>query len=294
MGEPDMIEPLSVRAAAQRLGLTEYGTRGLIEAGKLRPVVRTPSIRVGAADVEDLRVARRDAAVAEFTARGVDLVKLAGDTRRLLRPEASDPVAGGEKGLSQLPSNVRAFFGPAALAALTLRDRDECCWCAARVAAGLLKVPAPRWGEVTAALLGDPCAGCMKRFAGAELAKLRSRVGGVAARPSAARTESVPASGRAAVSKSAVRAAEPLRDDDNGRAFVARRRRETQARLTDAKRRGDQRSAIQLRQMLQALTADAAVVDGRPVPARPGTLRCGHLLAAGCACPRRASKRASQ
>ena len=117
--EPGRIPPLSVKAAAQRLGMTEYGTRGLIEAGKLRPVVRFPSVRLSAADVEDLRVARREAAVAEFAARGVNLVKLATDTRRMLRPEPADPLPAGVRGLSGLPSNVRAFFGPAALMALT-------------------------------------------------------------------------------------------------------------------------------------------------------------------------------
>lgn len=261
--EPDVVKPLSVKAAAQRLGLTEYGTRGLIEAGKLRPVVRTPSIKLSAADVEDLRVARRDAAVAEFTARGVDLVKLAEDTRRLLRPEALDPVTGGETGLSRLPSNVRAFFGPAALAALTLPDRGQCCWCAARVAAQMLKVPEPRYGEVLHALLGDPCREDMGRFAGVELAKLRARVHPGSVDPSAARTEPAAASGRAVVPKASARPAQRVEADDDGRSMVQRRLRESRAQLTAAKRRGDQRRALQLRQTIQGLEADAARVDGR-------------------------------
>lgn len=299
--EPDMVKPLSVKAAAQRLGLTEYGTRGLIEAGKLRPVVRTPSIKLSAADVEDLRVARRDAAVTEFTARGVDLVKLAGDTRRMLRPEALDPVTGGETGLSRLPSNVRAFFGPAALAALTLPDRGQCCWCAARVAAQLLKVPEPRYGEVTQALLGDPCREDMSRFADAELSKLRARVHPGSVRPSVARSEPVSTAGRPVVSKPVPRAAEravaasvtAARGDD-GKSMVARRLRETRSRLKDARRRGDKAYALRLAQTVRSLEQDAAVVDGRAVAAsasRPGTLRCGHALADGCRCPRRASKR---
>ena len=156
MDEPGRIPPLSVKAAAQRLGMTEYGTRGLIASGQLRPVVRTPSVKLAVQDVEQLRVARRDAAVAEFTARGVDLVKLATNTRRQLRPEPADPLPGGVRGLSGLPANVRAFFGPAALAALTLSDRTQCGWCAARVAAGMLRVPEPRYGDVFHALLGDP------------------------------------------------------------------------------------------------------------------------------------------
>jgi hypothetical protein len=295
MGEPDRIAPLSVSAAAQRLGLSEVGTRGLIASGQLRPVVRTPSIRLAALDVEDLRVARRDAAVAEFTARGVDLVKLAAGTRRALRPEPADPLPGGVRGLSGLPSNVRAFFGPAALMALTLSDREQCGWCAARVAAGLLRVPEPRYGDVFHALLGDPCASDMKRFAGAELAKLRARVHPGGTRSSGART--APVAALTAVSPATSPApprtpAQPVQPDDGGRALVASRLRTARARLKDAKRHGDTRYAIRLRQTIQGLERDAAVVDGRvTAAARPGRLRCGHLLSAACSCPRRASSR---
>jgi hypothetical protein len=295
MGEPGRIAPLSVSAAAQRLGLSEVGTRGLIAAGQLRPVVRTPSIRLAALDVEDLRVARRDAAVAEFTARGVDLVKLAAGTRRMLRPEPADPLPGGVRGLAAVPSNVRAFFGPAALTALTLPDREQCCWCAARVAAGLLRVPEPRYGDVFHALLGDPCASDMKRFAGAELAKLQARVHPGGARPSAARTAPVKAAGSTPPAAPPVpprTPAQPVQPDDGGKSMVARQLRTARARLKDAKRTGDQRRAIQLQQTIRGLEADAAVVDGRvTAAARPGRLKCGHLLSAACSCPRRASSR---
>lgn len=295
MDKSGRVEPLSVKAAAQRLGMTEYGTRGLIEAGKLRPVVRTPSIRLSAADVEDLRVARREAAVAEFTARGVDLVKLATNTRRALRPEPADPLPGGVRGLSALPANVRAFFGPGVLLALTLPDRAQCGWCAARVACGLAKVPEPRYGQVLLALLGDPCVEkCTPRFAGAEMAKLRARVH-PGTHPPAARTAPVTAAGIAALPAPAVprrTSAQPVSDGDGGRAKVSQRRREVQARLKDARRRGDTQHAMTLQRQLQALTADASVVDGRAASAaRPGTLRCGHALSAGCTCPRRASSR---
>ena len=299
MDKSGRVEPLSVKAAAQRLGMTEYGTRGLIEAGKLRPVVRTPSVKLAALDVEDLRLARRDAALEEFTRRGVDLVKLARDTRRQLRPEPADPLPGGARGLSGLPANVRAFFGAAPLAALTLPDREACGWCAAKVAAGLLRAPEPRPGEVLLALLGDPCMEkCMGRFAGAEMERLRARVHPGGARPSAARTTPAAAArsmAPAAPPVSPRTPAQPVQPDDGGRSMVARQLRTARVRLKDAKRTGDQRRAIQLQQTIRGLEADAAVVDGRvTAAARPGRLRCGHLLSAGCACPRRASARGAR
>lgn len=297
MGEPDRIPPLSVSTAAQQLGLTEVATRGLIASGQLRPVVRTPSVKLAALDVEDLRVARRDAALEEFTRRGVDLVRLATNTRRALRPGLADPLPGGARGLSGLSPSVRAFFGPAALMALTMPDREACGWCVARVAAGLLKVPEPRYGEVFRALLGNPCAEkCMGRYAGPELDRLRARVHPGGTRPSAARTAPVTAAGGPPRAEAAVPRRTPAQpvQDDGGRALVARRLREVRARAKAAKRAGDQGYALKLAQMARDLEKDAAVVDGRVAAAAgPGTLRCGHLLAANCACPRRASKRAT-
>lgn len=289
MSEPDVIKPLSVKAAAARLGRSEMHVHDLIKAETLRPVTRSP-IRLAVMDVEALRRVQHDRALAEFVARGVDLVRLAADVRRQVRPLALDPLPGGAKAVTSLPHKVRDLFGPAALMALTLEDRSECCWCAARVAAGMFKVPPPKWGEVTRALLGDPCANDMRRFAGVELGKLRARVHPGSVRPPQGRTELAAAPGKTAVSKPAVRA----QTDDGGRALVGRRLRETRARLKDAKRRGDQAYALRLAQTIRGLEADAAQVDGRgsvTASTRPGRLACGHLLAAGCACPRRASSR---
>jgi hypothetical protein len=86
-------------------------------------------------------------------------------------------------------------------------------------------------------------------------------------------------------------AAKPVQDD-GGRGLVAKRLREVRARQKDARRRGDQTYALRMAQMARDLEADAAVVDGRTAAAaRPGRLRCGHLLSADCVCARRASKR---
>lgn len=164
---------------------------------------------------------------------------------------------------------------------------------AARVAAGLLKVPEPQYGEVLHALLGDPCAEDMKRFAGAEMAKLRARVHPGGTPPPVARTESMKASGSTPPAAPSRTPAQPVQPDDGGRALVAARLRTARARLKDAKRHGDQQYAIKLRAMVAGLEADAAQVDRPPFSAadRPGTLRCGHQLAARCACPRRSSAR---
>lgn len=297
MDEPDVIKPLNVKAVSARLGLSEYGTRGLVDRGDLTPVVRTPSLKFAVQDVEQLRQARQRAAIEEFVARDVDLVKLARDTRRQLRPLPLDPLQGGEVGLSRLPVKTRDFFGPAVLQALAIGDPERCSWCEARFLAGNLGVPEPVWDQVTLALLGNPCMErCMGRFSGAELAKLQARVHPGGVRPSGARTAPAKAAGSTAPAAPAVarsRPAQPVRADDDGRAWIAARLRTERERLKVAKREGDQRRAIQLRATIRSLEADAARVDGgapKKAPARSGRLRCGHLLSADCACPRRASR----
>ena len=65
--------------------------------------------------------------------------------------------------------------------------------------------------------------------------------------------------------------------------MVAKRRRETQARLTAARRAGDTRYAKQLKGQLDALTADAAKVDGREAAPR-GRKACGTPVGVRCEC----------
>lgn len=296
MGEPDRIPPLSVEVAALRLGLTEVATRDLIKTEKLRPVVRTPSVKVSVQDVENLRQARQRAAVEEYVARDVDLIKLARDVRRQLRPLGSDPFQGGKAGLNRLPVKTRDFFGPATLRALALGDPARCAWCEARFLSGNLGVPEPVWDQVTQELLGAPCAArCMPRFAGPQMAKLRARVGGGTTRPPAPRTAPVKAAGSTAQAAPLAprrTPARPVQDDDGGKGLVSRRLRQTRERLKAARRDGDTAYAAKLMKTLQSLTADASAIDGLvAAAARPGVLRCGHQLAARCSCPRRASAR---
>lgn len=295
MGDPGRIPPLSVRAAALRLGRTEPAVRDLVKTEKLTPVVRTPSVKLAVRDVEQLRQARQRAAIDEYVARDVDLLKLARDVRRQLRPLVSDPVRGGEAALNRLPVRTRDFFGPATLQALAMGDPARCSWCEARFLSRKFGVPEPVWDQVTLGLLGSPCVErCMPRFAGPEMARLRARVGGVSTRPSAPRTAPVAAAGSKAPPAPPVprrTAALPVQDD-GGKSMVASALRTARGRLKSAKRAGDQRYALQLAQTIRALEADAAAVDGPlAAAARPGRLRCGHLLSAGCACPRRASSR---
>jgi hypothetical protein len=254
MDEP-VIKPLSMKQAAARLGRSEQWTRELAKTGKLRPVVRAPSLRVLASDVEQLRLVQRGEAIADFVARSVDVVKLARDTRRQLRPGVMDPGTGGETALARLPSKVRDFFGPAALTALALGDPAKCGWCDAQTMARMLKVPAPEYGETMHALLGDPCRGCMGPFAAGELARLGARVHAGAVRPSGGRlAPSVaprPATPQKAAAAPVQRSVSPM-----------------------------SRPAAPV--VLAAALSAAGVASTR----YEGRARCGHLLAERCACPR--------
>ncbi|MCX4906863.1 RodZ family helix-turn-helix domain-containing protein [Streptomyces sp. NBC_00878] len=273
---------VSVEQAATRLGISKWGAYKALERGDLKGLPGRGPARLDPADVERFRRARQTAALERYAAKGTDMVRLAHSTRAFMRP-----YPGANTGrVSAVGSDVVAAFGAAALHAAGVRE--GCCWCASEIAAQLLGTEPPVYGEAMLALLGKPCPKDMKRFTGVEMERLRARVHPADVRPSGARTE---AAGPPAPA-TRPQPAQPVQNDD-GKALVASRLRETRARLKDAKRRGDQAYAIRLTQIARGLEADAAVVDGRlTASARPGTLRCGHLLAAGCACPRRASKRA--
>jgi hypothetical protein len=288
---PDGIESaLSVKAAAARLGLSEYGLRKIIDRGELRPVTTNP-VKLLPDDIAALRQRRQDAAIARL---GVDrLAKVARDVRAQLHPLVSSGAPRGHDALELIPEVTKSAFTMPLLHGAAMPDGSGCRWCAAVVAGRMLRTSvsdALLASDVGMALLGDPVCEAHRGLLRGRMDALRASVHpGGAVRPSAARTEPVKAPGGAVASVAAPRAAVRPVGDDGGRELVGRRRREVQAALTAAKRRGDERHASQLRQQLRGLTADAARVDGRAVASRPGRLACGHLLAAGCACPRRAS-----
>lgn len=294
MYEDPSIAPLSVEKAASRLGLSKWGTYKLIDRGELQPVVREP-IGLSVSDVEALRVRRQASAIERI---GPDrVVHLAKDVRLLLHPPAG-AAAGGHRALGSMSESAKAVFGMPLLHGAAMPDGAGCRWCAAVVAGKILGVSV-RDGqlasEVGLALLGGPECERHKVLVRARMTELAARVRPGGECPSGGRSE--PSAGKRPAGPSqrterAVTAAAKPVQDDGGRGLVAKRLREVRARQKDARRRGDQTYALRMAQMARDLEADAAVVDGRTAAAaRPGRLRCGHLLSADCVCARRASKR---
>lgn len=283
---------LSAVQAGHYLGVAERTVRNMINRGELEVLSADP-IRLDVRHVAQVLAIRQEAARSALEQLRISPVYLARETRRkLLRAESGfdTPERAQERRqrrLGMVSPEAKTTFGMAALAAVQ-SDGDGCRWCLSSEFARMLGGWAPEaHGEGFAALFDqEPCEVCGPRLYGAVLASLEARVHPGRHRPPDARAEAA----AAVLPAPRPEPAQPLVGDGDGRELVARRLRETRARLKDAKRSGDQKYAIRLQQTLQALTADAARVDGPPVSAKPGVLRCGHLLAAGCACPRRASK----
>jgi len=295
-GEDATIPPLPVRAAANRLGLSVWAVHKAIDRGELRPVTRDP-IQVLASDVEALRARRQDAAIERI---GADrLLQLARDVRLQLHPPATAPGPRGSAALTSMSESVKSAFGAAMLNAAALPDGSGCRWCAARIAGRMAGIPVSDGqlaSQVGLALLGGPTCERDRGLVRARMAELHGRVHPGGARPIEGRVEAPAGTRPPALPEPAARAVTAV-EDDGGKMLVARNLRTARARLKDAKRRGDQRAAIRLAATVRGLEKDAAVVDGRravTASARPGTLRCGHLLASGCACPRLASTRAQR
>lgn len=289
----------TIAQTARHLGVSDSATRKMIGRAELSVLPGADPIRLDAGHVAAVLKLRQMAAVHDLTRRGSTAVRLARETRAVLLPgpRESKPLpdraaTSWNLRMSLVSVEARTLFGVAALTAVGAED--GCRWCLSSEFARVLGGWAPEsYGEGFAVLFGqEPCERCAAGLYGAVLASLQARVHPGRHRPPDARAEAVAAALPAAAAPRPQRA-QPMQDVDDGKAMVARRRREVQARLTAAKRAGDQRYALQLRQTLTALTADAARVDGRPAAVRPGKLACGHALAAGCSCPRRASKRST-
>lgn len=290
------IPPVTVRAAANRLGMSVWGLHRAIERGELEPVVRNP-IKVSADDLEAFRLRRQDAAIARI---GADrLVREAHAVRARLHPPATAPGPRGHEALEQLNDVVKSAFGTPLLMAAAFADGAGCRWCAAVMAGRMLGATVRREtlaSEIGFALLGAPECADHRKLVRGRMQELAARVHPGGARPADARTGPVTAAGSTAPPASPVPRPRPAQPspDDNGKSMIQRRLRETRARLAMARRSGDQRYAIKLRAMVQSLEQDAARVDGRSTvtaSAKPGRLKCGHLLAANCGCPRSGSRR---
>jgi hypothetical protein len=283
--EARTIPPLSVRAAASRLGISTWSVYKAIDRGELRPVTRDP-IQVLASDVEALRLKKQDQAI-EWV--GADrLLQLARDVRRQLHPPATAPGPRGHKALEGLSERVKAAFGMPLLHGASMPDGAVCRWCAARVAARMLGIPVSDRqlsGQVGIALLGGPTCERDRGLVRARMTELGARVHPGGVRPSEGRVEAAAGTRPPAPSQSAVRAVAAV-EDAGGKALVQRRLREVRARLKTARRTGDTQYAFKLQRQLQSLTADASVVDGRARSAAgpAGVKRCGTPVGVRCSC----------
>lgn len=293
---PPMTE-LSVEQAAQHLGLSDVAVYKMIRRGGLAAVGTDP-VRLALADVQELHQARQVDALRALERRRRDAVTLAREVRDRLHPRhlPSANLPGEAERTRQfrvavLPGDAKTLFGLAALRAAASAS-DGCRWHLAREFAAADGGWAPEaYSEAFRELLGPPCEACAPRLYAPVMEALRSQVHSgrtSRTRPSAEQTRLAQEWGAQHTVRAAAR---PVGDDDS-RALVSKNLRQARARLKEAKRRGDQRRALQLAQTIRSLEQDAAVVDGRAVTAsaRPGTLRCGHALSAGCGCPRRASR----
>ncbi len=275
----------------------------MIGRSELFTLPGTDPVRLDAEHVETARLLRRESLLLDLTRRRRTPVHLAQDARRVLFPTVLDanlPQYKSEdqrRRLSLVSTDARQLFGVAALTAAC--TEDGCRWCTAQKFAEVLGGWAPdAYAEGFRALFDQaPCERCAPGLYGSVMASLAARVRPSGAGRSEGRVAPTAAEREAAreyvTRRPVTAAAQPRQQNDDGKSLVQRRLREVRAQAKDAKRRGDQAYALKLAATARDLEKDAARVDGGAVTAsaRPGTLRCGHALASGCTCPRRASKR---
>lgn len=291
------MDELTAAEAAKWLGVSREAVDLAAREGRLPVVAGDGPRRFARMAVEEFHQGRQGALVASLARNGETPTSVAQKVRRgLFKSETGLPRPLAAK-LSAMPDAWRALFNRAELTAACLAD-GKCRWCRAIEYSAFLGLRPVEFAEARAELFGGlPCSVCGPVLLRPFMDRLAARVypGGV--RPSAG-PAAPPAEVRAlarqwALQRPVTAAARPVKDDD-GKALVAAALRTARTRLKDAKRRGDQRYAIRLRQIIQDLEQDAARVDGRSAvtaSARPGKLACGHLLSARCGCPRRAPKR---
>lgn len=293
-----MEEELSVAEAAAYLDISKEAAHKAVREDRLKALPGTDPVRVAREAVEEFHQLKQSALIASLARGGETPLSVARRVRERLHSSTDTglPRSFAAK-LAVMPLDWRALFNRAELAAACVPDGQGCRWCESLKFSAFLGLRPVEYSKAYAELFGGPpCEVCgpglMKPF----MAALEARVHAGGTRPSAPAPWASEAERKAAqeyVSRRPVTAsAKPFQGDDGGKALVARRLREVRTRAKAAKRAGDQAYVLRLAQMARDLEADAAVVDGRAASAaRPGTLRCGHALAAGCSCPRRASKR---
>ncbi len=195
---------INVAAAARRLGMSEPSVRTMIAAGRIPRQNASGPALVAAADVDHVRVQRRN----EALRRHPDLAAFAQEIRQVLWPietAGDDSVelidgrveqrytvpwtangpASGVRAMRYLPADASAIFGPDVIevaAAPSKAFSGVCRFCFADAAARIRETLRPENSPAYGVLLGTQCAGCRARFAAeataarAQLTALRARV----------------------------------------------------------------------------------------------------------------------
>lgn len=205
--------------------------------------------------------------VAALTRAGETPVSAARKVRERLHAEEPGMPRPFAVRLKAMPVSWRSVFSLAELAAACVRDGDGCKWCRAAAFADFRGLRPPEFSPALRELFGaDPCGVCGPGLLAPFMAALGARVRagdrrppGPPPRPSEAERQAA----REWASQRAVTASARPSVDDDGKALVARRLRETRERLKAAKRSGDRRYALRLQQTLRSLTADASAIDQR-------------------------------
>lgn len=290
------MEELSVAEAAAYLGISKEAAHRAVRENRLKALPDTDPVRLAREAVEEFHHLRQEALVASLARSHETPVSVAARVRRGLHSSTDTglprPLASK---LASMPLDWRMLFNKAELAAACLKDGEGCRWCRAVEFSAVLGLRPVEFAPARAELFGaEPCETCGPVLLRPFMKVLAARVHGGAVRPSGPAPRPSEAERQAAREwarqRAETAAAKPV--DDDGKALVAGALRTARTRQKDARRRSDQKRVLELAQTIRALEADASVVDGRATgAARPGKLRCGHLLASGCACPRRSSVR---
>lgn len=297
------MEELNAVEAAKWLGISREAVDQAAREGRLPVLAGEGPRRFSREALEAYHQARVADRVAALARSRETPVSAARRIRQALDEKGTGLPRSFEARLRAMPEAWRQAFNRAELAAAGVRD--GCRWCEAAKFSAVLGLRPVEYSEACAELFGGPpCGVCGPGLIRPYMAALATRVHPPGTRPPAPAPRASAAEREAAREWAARQRQEPVTaaaarpaGDDNGRHLVARRLREVRAQLKNAKRAGDQRHALHLAAIVRDLEADAARVDGRSVvtaSARPGTLRCGHALAAGCGCPRIASKRSAR
>lgn len=295
--------------AAKWLGVSREAVDLAAREGRLPVVAGDGPRRFSREALEEFHQGRQAEKIAKLARSGESPVSVAGKVRRgLFAGETGLPRPFAVK-LAAMPVDWRTLFNKAELAAACVPDGEGCRWCRCAEFSGFLGLRPTPYAPAYAALFDQPpCGVCAPRLLKPYMQALEARVHRGAVRPSEA-APPTSAAERAQVQEWALQravtaAAKPVKDDDGGRALVARRLREVRARAKTAKRAGDQKYALRLAQVARDLEQDAARVDGRALTAAAGakprvarfmgSKACGTPVGQSCAChpgPKRRGRR---